>query len=885
MKVWYDRLVILQYLLPLTLIFLIAMPSFAAIPSTGDWIVTGDEEVQNQKIVLNGNLIVKKGGRLTMREVDLQIDSPNDKPYGISVEPEGSLSIHNSRVFSDAKCGFTFVAGTPFKDNKPKSASLMIKGSEVRGVNGLELNAIDYAEIEDNTFMINVPDNHIHCLWLNGSRHCTIKNNTIETYPPVSAGSRSPLIGIAGNRSHYNTITGNHITDTRNGFNLSFSWNNHITDNTWVGPIGEPDLKTLTSRWWSVGTTDIAGEAGLYLGPWSNNNTVENNTFLLSNTGIIIVEQSGGNQITRNTAKGGAIGIALLWASDNIIDGNDFADLFREEAIHAFAARNNVIINNSVSSSAGGIGLFSSNENTVKGNTISASGRGIFLHESSNNSIENNEVSTTAMPIVLSASSNNTIQKNNLAQDGIQRYDDGDNNSWEENYWGDGIVTPYPVPPHGMDYHPATASIPVLPVQAPGLNPMAFKGILYREWVIKDEVVWENQSVTLTEGLCVKEGGSLTLRNVTLNFVPEDAVESFEQGPNPFSITVDSGGSLFIYDSKIVGPEWGPLGGLQITAFDDSNFAIKNSEIHNAGLWCGDGAIAIEGASGAIVENNRFYRTYCAISVEHASDVRVINNTISNSVFGINVIGGENLTITGNSISGTTWLGIGIDVPNTPVSGNKISDAWGVGIFPCHWGMMPENNSFSNVRGPSLLLQDPMILTAPEGLQAFSYDSANVESGQNITVFVRQTHFNPFFGLPGFPETIYDVLTISFNVHLRVNGQIVETKRATVGLGDTTMVKLTGTAPAAGIYDVKIDPTPVANGDVAPLGKRDGVVNVGDALVTLRFALGLETPTQDDIQHGDVAPLDKIGQPNPDGVISVGDALVILRKALGIIQF
>jgi len=75
------------------------------------------------------------------------------------------------------------------------------------------------------------------------------------------------------------------------------------------------------------------------------------------------------------------------------------------------------------------------------------------------------------------------------------------------------------------------------------------------------------------------------------------------------------------------------------------------------------------------------------------------------------------------------------------------------------------------------------------------------------------------------------------------------------------------------------------DGDVAPLGNRDGIVNVGDALVALRFALLLETPTQEDVQHGDVAPLDAGGQPNPDGVITVGDALVILRKALGLITF
>jgi len=80
-------------------------------------------------------------------------------------------------------------------------------------------------------------------------------------------------------------------------------------------------------------------------------------------------------------------------------------------------------------------------------------------------------------------------------------------------------------------------------------------------------------------------------------------------------------------------------------------------------------------------------------------------------------------------------------------------------------------------------------------------------------------------------------------------------------------------------------PLPMADGDVAPLGNRDGIVNVGDALVALRFALTLEIPTSEDIVHGDVAPLDEENKPSPDGVINVGDALVILRKALGIISF
>ncbi|MEA3358218.1 MAG: hypothetical protein U9R17_02255 [Thermodesulfobacteriota bacterium] len=46
-------------------------------------------------------------------------------------------------------------------------------------------------------------------------------------------------------------------------------------------------------------------------------------------------------------------------------------------------------------------------------------------------------------------------------------------------------------------------------------------------------------------------------------------------------------------------------------------------------------------------------------------------------------------------------------------------------------------------------------------------------------------------------------------------------------------------------YQAGTDPTSKADGDVAPFGNRDGIVNVGDALVALRFALTLETPTQE----------------------------------------
>lgn len=219
--------------------------------------------------------------------------------------------------------------------------------------------------------------------------------------------------------------------------------------------------------------------------------------------------------------------------------------------------------------------------------------------------------------------------------------------------------------------------------------------------------------------------------------------------------------------------------------------------------------MAIEsGVRGAVIEDNSFHRTYCAVSLENASEASVINNTISNAVFGINVIGGQDHTIVGNIISGTVWKGIGVEDLNIPVNDNLISDAWGVGIFPCHWGMMPANNSFSNLRGPGVLYQDSMILTGPQGFRAFSYDSADTVAGENINASVRIAAASPFYGsdLPGFPKTIDEVQALPFTVRLRLNGETLDRKHTILPLGDSAILKLTGTAKTEGSYDMKVEP-------------------------------------------------------------------------------
>lgn len=73
------------------------------------------------------------------------------------------------------------------------------------------------------------------------------------------------------------------------------------------------------------------------------------------------------------------------------------------------------------------------------------------------------------------------------------------------------------------------------------------------------------------------------------------------------------------------------------------------------------------------------------------------------------------------------------------------------------------------------------------------------------------------------------------------------------------------------------------DGDVSQLSGV-GVVDVADALLVLRAAVGLAALTPTQILHADVAPLIN-NVPNPDQQITIADALAILRKAVKLVNF
>lgn len=63
-----------------------------------------------------------------------------------------------------------------------------------------------------------------------------------------------------------------------------------------------------------------------------------------------------------------------------------------------------------------------------------------------------------------------------------------------------------------------------------------------------------------------------------------------------------------------------------------------------------------------------------------------------------------------------------------------------------------------------------------------------------------------------------------------------------------------------------------ADGDLAPLGSPDGVINAADYLIAQRIAIGELTPAALQLAHGDLYPAG-----SPDGVINTSDLILLLK--------
>ena len=97
--------------------------------------------------------------------------------------------------------------------------------------------------------------------------------------------------------------------------------------------------------------------------------------------------------------------------------------------------------------------------------------------------------------------------------------------------------------------------------------------------------------------------------------------------------------------------------------------------------------------------------------------------------------------------------------------------------------------------------------------------------------------------------------SLTFAIDINENGQIVGAGNYNGALHAYLLMPM----PATGTY---------GDGDLAPPGTPDGVVNVADYMVALQIVPGTVQPTIQELSHGDLYPVGA-----PDGQINLSDVL------------
>jgi parallel beta-helix repeat protein len=418
--------------------------SFAQ-PTSGDWVITGNEVVQNTTITLNGNLIIKGGGNLSLNNVTLIINSGFVGQYGILAEPNSKLSIYNSKISStDSKYGPVFsLIGTNLvmkgnllnltTGNNPIPASSGTGGCFI-------ISRSNNCVIENNLFSMDAGTGAFESgIILQNCQNAIIKNNTIAPKGRVSAD-----VAIEGSN---NTVVSQNQMALSN-LVLQGSWNSLIKNNTFgIRPTAAP-----------------AG--GLVITFGCGNNIIDGNSFVADLeygspcTAFRFVGSNYPNFFVNNIIRGAmdpvgqSIGFktgGMLSQSSNFVIANnsfigfpktsDLPDYYDEmvylpnEVLQIYRSDRNQIINNYMNSTNSGIILFGSSDNIVSGNQVVDSGQGIGLfHSSDNNIVKNNLLASNIVNLICSGSQNNTLQSNSFLNSERQAYDINGTNKWTQNY-------------------------------------------------------------------------------------------------------------------------------------------------------------------------------------------------------------------------------------------------------------------------------------------------------------------------------------------------------------------------------------------------------------------------------------------------------------------
>jgi len=208
----------------------------------------------------------------------------------------------------------------------------------------------------------------------------------------------------------------------------------------------------------------LSGHSGIHIDPGAYNNIISDNFISSSKYNGIEVFKSNYNLILKNTILECSSGISFYHVNNseittNKIYNNDFG--IKQKYCYNNIISDNTILNNSWdgilvnssekisiignSISADGIRLEDSNNNILSYNEIDESHDGILLIRSSSNSVTFNNINNNEIGVNLLYSSHNNICYNNFKRTNEKHafFQDCDDNLWEANYWNRPRILPY----------------------------------------------------------------------------------------------------------------------------------------------------------------------------------------------------------------------------------------------------------------------------------------------------------------------------------------------------------------------------------------------------------------------------------------------------------
>lgn len=768
----------LAFFLFFVMVFTIVTPAFAITEqdeTKTDWTVTGNETVQGKTLLIKGPLTIKSGATLQLLDATLLMDGSS----GILAEQGAILTINNTKISSNNP-------GIIFYPIIIKCDNATIENSELTGLGITPGQYFNPLVLTGKGITV---DNCIigGAIALDRTSKCVISRNKLyQESTPAKFYSMIDLV-----ESNENQITGNTEYGGLNGICCRYSWNNSFDSNTWFAQE-EKYIGSSPEKWWNE--TYVNGPAagnGIWLNEMSNNNMVTNNKAYGASCSAYRITQSSSNTLRGNYARGTRVGLVMLFAQNNIIDNNQFYDIWEYEAIQMYRTHDNYIINNTIKRSQIGVGLMSSKNETLSGNRFESCSKALNILNSNDNNILGNSSLNCISSLVVDWSIGNTISGNNFMTNKLAAFISKSNavggNIVKGNYWSGSTYAK----DRALDS--AFAKVPNLIeiATAPPIVPVEYLQRNIEDININSDTLWENKTIELKGTISVSASASLTMRNVTLIYKPDaNAVNH--------SVIASWGGNISIYDSTFTGLEYDKF--LELSIKNAESLIVKNSKFYNMGAWDGSGAIEIENVKNVDVQGNTFSGCYQAAKIWECSNVLFSGNTIEKSREGVTLspITGSTVIIQNNKLNQIGYHGIRIWAcmgqlsKASKISGNILTNLWGDEIW-CSFGFLGsslQKNSFTNVRGPSVISGDNLLLDG-RSFRPIATGSSNIKKGQTINVYLT---------VMGVRRVLLKTTDSITTVRLTLNGKVISSKTLVIKSGKINTVSFSVKALSSGTY-------------------------------------------------------------------------------------